>query len=134
MAIVNIIPQSDLCNGIMAHTVEKQPNRIRFWRKYRGLTLEQLGAEVGVGKAMMGLIERGERPLTTQREIAIARALGVDIFDLKLPDEVENVVPHEERAFWSSYLSLGPKTRQIVKNLVADLAELHEPPGPDDRG
>ena len=61
-------------------------HRIRHHRTARGLTLEALGAEVGVAGSQLSLIENGRREPKLSLLQAIARACGTDLGDL-LSDE-----------------------------------------------
>lgn len=56
--------------------------RIRHFRVQRGLTLEQLGAEVGVVASQLSLIENGHREPRISLLTAVARALEVTVADL----------------------------------------------------
>jgi transcriptional regulator with XRE-family HTH domain len=49
--------------------------RIREFREKRGLTLEQLGAKIGMDPGHLSRIERGERPVTVDQLRQIAREL-----------------------------------------------------------
>lgn len=57
--------------------------KLKEARKYRGLTLEQLGIISGVAGSRIGEIENGKRPQPTFDTIArIAEALGVSLDEL----------------------------------------------------
>lgn len=51
--------------------------RVRDLRKHFGLTLEQFGKNLGVGKTAISKIEKNERGLTEQMVVAICREYGV---------------------------------------------------------
>ena len=51
--------------------------RIKYLRKTRGLTLEQFGERVGVGRSAMSRIENGVYGVTTQMRLTICREFGV---------------------------------------------------------
>jgi transcriptional regulator with XRE-family HTH domain len=59
-------------------TLRRLGERVRGFRRARGLTQEALAGALGLSVAYVSLIERGGRnpPFTTV--VAIARALGVD--------------------------------------------------------
>lgn len=57
-------------------------NRIREFRKNRGLTLEQLAEKVGTTFAQIQKLEKGERRLTHEWMQRIAKALGCQPQDL----------------------------------------------------
>lgn len=52
--------------------------RIRQLRKSLGLTLEEFGAKVGVGKTAISNIENGNRNLTDQMFLSICREWNVN--------------------------------------------------------
>jgi transcriptional regulator with XRE-family HTH domain len=105
----------------MAQSPDQQPNRVRYWRKQRGLTLEQLGDRIGVGKVMMSAIERGNRKLDRERIIAIARELEIDPADVFLSSETPNTVPPGERDFWANYTALDAHGRRHVRMVAENL-------------
>jgi transcriptional regulator with XRE-family HTH domain len=56
--------------------------RLQQWRKQRGWTLEETGAVAGYTRSMMSKIEKGERQLTPEAAVRIARALKVPVREL----------------------------------------------------
>ncbi|MCU1405212.1 MAG: family transcriptional regulator [Glaciihabitans sp.] len=66
--------------------------RIRHFRTAQGLTLEQLGAKVGIAGSQLSLMENGHREPRLTLLSAIAETLGVAIGDLL------DVAPPNERA------------------------------------
>jgi transcriptional regulator with XRE-family HTH domain len=56
--------------------------RIRHFRRLRGLSLEQLSAQLGVSTATMSNLERDRLPLDVERLLALAAALSVDYSQL----------------------------------------------------
>jgi transcriptional regulator with XRE-family HTH domain len=56
--------------------------RIRHFRSQRGLTLDGLGAEVGIAGSQLSLMENGKREPRLSVLTAIARALDVELADL----------------------------------------------------
>jgi len=59
---------------------------IRAWRKYRGLTLEQLGGRIGMSASGLSMLERGARGYAQETLEAIAKNLGTDPASLLLRD------------------------------------------------
>ena len=57
-------------------------HRIRHFRTERGLTLDELGAQVGVAASQLSLIENGKREPRLSLLSALAAALGVQLADL----------------------------------------------------
>ena len=57
-------------------------HRIRHYRGERGLTLDQLGDEVGLAGSQLSLIENGKREPKLSTLDALASALEVDMADL----------------------------------------------------
>lgn len=60
-------------------------NPIRVWRKYRGLTQQQLGEAVGISKPYLSQIESGKRTGTAEVLTAIANALNLTLDDIVTP-------------------------------------------------
>ncbi|MFS0712729.1 helix-turn-helix domain-containing protein [Microbacterium sp. 2P01SA-2] len=61
-------------------------HRIRHHRVARGLTLDELGAQVGVAGSQLSLIENGRREPKLSLLQAIASATGTDVADLLSPE------------------------------------------------
>lgn len=61
-------------------------NRIQELRKKAGLTAEELAALVGTKKTQLGKLERGERRLSDHWARLIAPHLGVEPFELYMPE------------------------------------------------
>jgi transcriptional regulator with XRE-family HTH domain len=60
--------------------------RLRFFRKRRGLTLEQLGAGIGRPAPFLSLVENGKREPKLSEISNFADVLGVTVGDLLEPD------------------------------------------------
>nr|WP_261764702.1 MULTISPECIES: helix-turn-helix transcriptional regulator [Paenibacillus] len=58
-------------------------NRIRAFRKLKGLTQHELAAETGISLAILGTIERGNRKVTPQELSKIAGVLAISIEELQ---------------------------------------------------
>jgi transcriptional regulator with XRE-family HTH domain len=57
-------------------------DRLRAYRRQRGLSQEAFAIVLGVHRTYMGGLERGERNLTLQSVERLAHRLGVDPSDL----------------------------------------------------
>lgn len=75
---------------------DRPPNRIRALRKARGLTLKQLGAEIGVGTTQMHDLEMGGRDLGFSYMQRLARALQVRPADLLNPEDQQEALAPDE--------------------------------------
>jgi phage repressor protein C with HTH and peptisase S24 domain len=62
-------------------------NRIREWRRRRDLTLEQLGMILGTSNQQISRLEKGERRLTVDWLLRIAKALQVEPDELLDPND-----------------------------------------------
>ena len=58
-------------------------NRIRAFRKLRGLTQQELAAKTGISLAVLGTIERGNRVVTEKELARIVETLGVSASELQ---------------------------------------------------
>ncbi|NMI07636.1 helix-turn-helix transcriptional regulator [Paenibacillus sp. SZ31] len=58
-------------------------NRIRAFRKLKGLTQHELAAETGISLAILGTIERGNRKVTQQELDRISGVLSISIEELQ---------------------------------------------------
>ncbi|MFM9277991.1 helix-turn-helix domain-containing protein [Paenibacillus jiagnxiensis] len=66
----------------MGHTLTRIGRKIRQYRKWKGLTQEQLAELVGINFTQIGKIERGEYNVKIQTLEKIANALGVRLSEL----------------------------------------------------
>lgn len=99
--------------------------RVRDLRKHFGLTLEQFGKTLGVGKTAISKIEKNERGLTDQMVVSICREYGVS--EAWLRDGVgEMFVPvtrNEKIARFAGELMREetPEFRRQIIEIFADL-------------
>lgn len=66
----------------LGHLERMVPNFTSAWRKFRGLSQDELAAEVGTTKSMLGKLERGERSLDVEWLDKLGKALGVEPYQL----------------------------------------------------
>lgn len=72
------------------------PNRLRFYRKLHGLTLEEAGARVGCSHTQVADLERGRVQLTVQWMRKFARVYCVAPTDLLVEeDRADNMSDNE---------------------------------------
>ena len=69
---------------------ESLGSRIREYRETAGLTQAELSSRAGIGRVTLTRIETGEHSPRTETLTAIARALGVEVEDLILPEARRN--------------------------------------------
>jgi transcriptional regulator with XRE-family HTH domain len=100
------------------------PNRIRYWRLQRGLTIEQLADAVGMPVQTVQRYETGERPLRDVHFPLFAAALNVDPTDL-VPSN-RPALSEEARRIAERFHLLEPHVRQAIRAL-ADPGEGFEP-------
>lgn len=90
---------------------------IRAWRKYRGLTLEQLAERVEVTHGAISQLERGETNYTQPMLEAIAKALQCTPADLIMRD------PNDSSAPWSIWERLEPEQREKANSYLRFLSD-----------
>ena len=101
--------------------------RVRDLRKHFGLTLEQFGKNLGVGKTAISKIEKNERGLTEQMVVAICREYGVSEKWLR-DGEGEMFVPvtrNEKIARFAGEL-MKEETSEFRRQIVEILADLND--------
>jgi transcriptional regulator with XRE-family HTH domain len=77
----------------------------KAWRKYRGLTQEQLAERIGIARSYLTKIERGDRRYDQPFLEAAAEALRCGPGDLITRD------PTEPESLWSIWEGLTPPER-----------------------
>jgi transcriptional regulator with XRE-family HTH domain len=55
---------------------------LKVWRERHRLTLEELGDLIGYTRSHLSRVERGERALSAEAKVRVARRLGVPIREL----------------------------------------------------
>ncbi|WP_084673874.1 helix-turn-helix domain-containing protein [Methylobacterium sp. WSM2598] len=89
---------------------ERRPIFLRQWRKHRGYSLAQVGAEVGMTGPNLGRIEKGEVPYSQDLLEMLAEFYNCEISDLLIRD------PSDPEGIWSIWEQAKPAEReQIVK-------------------
>lgn len=68
------------------NTLELVRNKIRYYRKQKGLTQEQLSEVSKISNDYLSEIERGKRVPSLKRLILIAQALNVDVYKFFIDD------------------------------------------------
>lgn len=101
--------------------------RIRQLRKTLGLTLEDFGAKVGVGKTAISNIENGKRNLTDQMFLSICREWNVNEEWLRTGEGEMFVEMDKEDLLmqWAGKM-LGDETDSFKRNFVKVLMSLTE--------
>ena len=115
-----------------------QNERVKEVRKTLGLTLEKFGDRLGIKKAAVSKIEKGENSLTDQMLKAICREYNVsydylangdgEMFD-DLPKTVldELCVQYDcdsfDRVLIEEYLKLSADDKQVLKDFIKRLSK-----------
>lgn len=112
-----------------------QGERIKEIRKSLNLTLEKFGEKLGVGKAAISNIEKGNRNLTEQMAKSICREYNVSYDYLTegegemftdLPDTILDELCIQyglddiDRKIMEIYLELPPEARQALKDKIRE--------------
>jgi len=85
---------------------------IREWRKFRGLTQEQLGERVEMTGSHISMIEAGQRPYTQETLEAIAEALQTDPASLLMRN------PMDPDGIWSLWDNAKQGERTMIVNIA----------------
>lgn len=95
-------------------------NKIKLWRNYRNLTLEQLNALTGIHYARLSKFERGVEIPNHQMLERIETALDINFEELKVTDtEIENLLTRfidtlfYMKEDYDTYLSIIEKNKEI---------------------
>lgn len=106
--------------------IEDLPNRVRYWRKQRGLTLRQLAPIVGIAFPSLGKIETGKLDLRHYWMERIAAALDVAPADL-LPLG-HGGLTEKERELVETYRELPEANRRVIDGVKDTLQPWRGPP------
>lgn len=64
-------------------------NKIRLWRRARGLTTIQLGEKLGISSSQIMKYERAEAKISASRLYELAKVLSVDVSDFFIDASVD---------------------------------------------
>lgn len=93
----------------------RQPHYIKEWRKFRGMTQEQLAERIGITKSYVTKIEKGSRRYDQPFLEAAAEVLRCDPADLIMRD------PTDPEGIWSIWDMLAPVERRQVVEIAKTL-------------
>lgn len=111
--------------------------RIKELRKSLGLTLEEFGKKLGVGKSAISNIENGSRNLTDQMSLSIHREFNVreewlrdgagEMFEPAASDELDVLakeygLSEGEKILIEHYVNLDESSRRAVIDFIVDTA------------
>jgi transcriptional regulator with XRE-family HTH domain len=87
-------------------------HRIKEWRKYRGLTQEQLAERIGIARSYLTKIERGSRRYDQPFLEAAAEALRCE------PSQLIDVDPTASGGLWSIWEQLTVPERVQAEAVI----------------
>lgn len=108
--------------GDNAWMAERWKNHMKAWRKYAGLTLEELGGRMDppISKGMLSQYESGKRAPLQERLAAIAAALGTTPGQI-IDSPPGETVPAEIIDMWQRIsVDDRPRVRDIIRTFVSD--------------
>jgi len=85
---------------------------VKEWRKFRGLTQEQLAERVGLVVSNVSQLEQGRQGYSQEGLESIADALQCD------PGQLLNVDPTQGDGIWSLWEVAKPAERQMIVNIA----------------
>ena len=93
--------------------------RVRAIRKAKGITLEEFGSQIGVGKTAISKIERSETRVTDRTRISICKAFGVNEEWLRTGEgEMFNAAPTDELDALAKRYNLSHGVYVLIEKLV----------------
>lgn len=98
--------------------------KIRLYRKSKGMTQEQLAELVGTHFAYIGKLERGEMNCKLQTLEKVAAALGINIFTLFDFDQFEEIKSHQ--VAWKAIELILEQSESDQKRALAILEALFQ--------
>ena len=91
--------------------------KIRKYRKARGLTQDKLAEKTGLSTNFLGALERAEKNLTLANLINIANALDVTA-DILLCDEIKNGYKIKASLITEKIEKLSPSDRDKIMQML----------------
>lgn len=96
-------------------------NRIREFRKARGLNLQTLAAQIGGSIANLSELERGKRQLTQSWMLKIANALSIEPVELLPFDQHSTGLTPDEAALIRAYRHSSPANKSAILRVAEAL-------------
>lgn len=101
--------------------------KIRFYRKEKKITQEQLAELCGFHPTYIGQLERGEKNASIETLYRVSR--GLDISMCSLLDEIECAFDSQEETnvplhIYHQLLSLPPRKQEKVYKIIQDILDL----------
>jgi len=97
--------------------VQRRRIFLQQWRKYRGLTQEQLAERVGMSKGNISQLEQGVQGYSQEGLEALADALQCE------PGQILNVDPSKDNAIWSIWDQAKPSERQMIVDIAKTIVK-----------
>ena len=97
--------------------------RIEYYRKASGLSLEELGKRVGVGKSTIRKYEQAMIKVSHERLEAISNALGIDV-SLLYGEELQDDV--KERFEMKEFKTVNVKLDEIVETEIIESINVND--------
>ena len=85
-----------------------RPTHLRAWRKYRGMTIVELGEKIGMTNSNLSMLENGKRGYTQGTLEKLAEALETDVNSLLSRD------PGEAESIWSVWQRADRQQREQI--------------------
>ena len=95
-------------------TADGLPNRIREFRKARGMKLQHLADRIGCGVSLLSALELGNRQLTQHWMERIAKALRVKVPDLFCDKDGGSGISIEESEMLDRLRSASPEQQKLI--------------------
>lgn len=105
----------------MVKNLDNPPNRVREWRKARGISQTELAEAIGVTYPMISGFETGKRDLTLIYMRSMARVLGVTPADLLNADDNPHGTTAESQRLIAAYQNAAPNERAAIMGVAENL-------------
>lgn len=97
--------------------VERRRIFLQQWRKYRGLTQEELAERVGMSKGNISQLEQAIQGYSQEGLEALADVLQCD------PGQLLNVDPTKDDAIWSIWERAKPAERTMIVEVAKTIVK-----------
>ena len=98
--------------------------RLKEWRKQKGLTISEISAKTGLSTGGLSAYERDEKQIGSKSLLALQSEYQIDIAWILTGKKIDNLTP-EERILVEKYRSCSTKGKDRIQETAEEMQQLY---------